>query len=95
MKRALAIILTTGLLATSMAFAGNAKTVNGTISSIDGNNVHIADQNGHDINIQIADNSALSKGEAVTIKKIPASHNVLFISKSPAIKVKQDMVTGW
>ncbi len=94
MKKTIAILLATGLM-TSVAFAGTGRTVNGTITSIDGNNVVIADQEGHDVNIQMADISALSKGEDVTIKKIPASHNVLFISDSPTVKVKQDMVTGW
>ncbi len=94
MKKTSAIILATGLM-TSVAFAGTGRTVNGTISSIDGNNVKVASQDGQDINVQMADISALSRGEAVTIKKIPASHNVLFISNSPTVKVKQDMVTGW
>ena len=96
MKKTLAVILATGLMA-SVAFAADTGRIScGTITEIDGNKVSIECPCGDCIIVDLPDTSSLCTGESVIMKKIPASNqHVLFICEGhETVKIEQKSVVS-
>ncbi|MEA3548011.1 MAG: hypothetical protein U9R66_10130 [Thermodesulfobacteriota bacterium] len=80
MKKTLAVILATGLMANVAFAADTGRTTCGTITEIDGNMVNLECPCGDCVIVELPEISTLCPGEKVIMKRIPASNNhVLFI----------------